>query len=314
MIPSSGRGLLARARRFGSIPAVPSPALEHVLLAIGRAESRTVRSGQYSRLRDAEFRIFSQFGEDGIIQYLINKVPIEHDTFIEFGVADYQESNTRFLLCNDNWHGLILDGGDAHVEFVKSNAIGWRHTIEARSVFVTTDNINDTLAQAGFTGDVGLLSVDIDGNDYWVLQAIDVISPRILIVEYNSTFGPDAAVTVPYDPAFQRMRAHHSSLYWGASLAAVCLAGERKGLAFVGSNSAGNNAFFVRRDVLGDLATLTPSEGWVDARFRESRDPTGALTYLSGRANRIATIADLPLVDVVTGASTTVGRCLGASA
>jgi hypothetical protein len=305
-----GRRLLNRVRRFGSAPADPGPELERLLLAVGRIESRTVRSSGVSRLQDAEFRVFSQFGEDGIIQYLIARVPIEHDTFIEFGVDDYRESNTRFLVWNDNWRGLILDGGDLHVEFIRSNDIGWRHTVDARSVFVTTDNINHSFAAAGFTGDVGLLSVDIDGNDYWVLEAIDVVSPRILIVEYNSTFGPDAAVTVPYDPDFQRTRAHNSNLYWGASLGAICQAADRKGLAFVGSNSAGNNAFFVRRDLLGDLPSLTAAEGWVDARFRESRDPTGALTYLAGRANRIAAISDLPLVDVATGATTTVGRCL----
>jgi hypothetical protein len=314
MITRGTRRVMDRVRRLVTLPAAPGLDPERVLLAIGRVESRTVRSGRVSHLQDAEFRVFSQFGEDGIIQYLIGRVPIEHDTFIEFGVEDYRESNTRFLLSNDNWRGLILDGGDSHVKFVRSHDIGWRHTIDARTVFLTTDNINETFASAGFTGDIGLLSVDIDGNDFWVLEAIEAVSPRILIVEYNSTFGPNAAVSVPYDPAFQRTRAHHSNLYWGASLAALCQAADRKGLAFVGSNTAGNNAFFVRRDVLGDLATLTPSEGWVDARFRESRDATGALTYVGGRANRIAAIADLPLVDVVTGAPTTVGQCLGASA
>ena len=137
-----------------------------------------------------------------------------------------------------------------------------------------------------------------------------MVSPRILVLEYNSTFGPDAAVSVPYDPRFERTKAHRSNLYWGASLAALCLAADRKGLAFVGSNSAGNNAFFVRRDVLGDLPTLTAQEGWVDARFRESRDHGGNLTFISGRAARIAVIADLPLVEVVTGNKTTVGVCM----
>ncbi|MEI6624661.1 MAG: hypothetical protein WCP28_22460, partial [Actinomycetes bacterium] len=179
---------------------------------------------------------------------------------------------------------------------------------------ITQDNINTAIAGAGIAGDIGLLSVDIDGNDYWVLDAIDVVSPRILVAEYNSTFGPDAAVSVPYDPSFDRTKAHHSNLYWGASLAALCLAADRKGLAFVGSNSAGNNAFFVRRDVLGVLPTLTPQEGWVDARFRESRDAAGTLTYIGGRAARIAVIADQPLVDVSIGALTTVGRCLSDSA
>lgn len=284
--------------------------VERLQLAIGRFESRIVKSRHYGRLYDAEFRVYSQFGEDGIIQYLISRVSIDHDVFVEFGVADYRESNTRFLLCNDNWRGLILDAGTTHIDFVRSHSLGWRHSIDARSVFITRDNINETIAGAGISGDIGLLSVDIDGNDYWVLDAIEEVSPRILIVEYNSTFGPDAAVSVPYDPRFDRTRAHHSNLYWGASLAALCLAADRKGLAFVGSNSAGNNAFFVRRDVLGDLPTVTPRQGWVDARFRDSRDRGGNLTYISGRAARIAAIADQPLVEVATGAMTTVGRCL----
>jgi hypothetical protein len=127
-------------------------------------------------------------------------------------------------------------------------------------------------------------------------------------VEYNSTFGPDAAVTVPYDPGFDRTKAHHSNLYFGASLSAICRAADRKNMAFVGSNSAGNNAFFVRHDLLGGLKALTPQDGWVDARFRESRDAEGNLTYIGPRAERIAVIADLPLVDVATGALTTVGQ------
>ena len=290
-------------------PAEPRVDVDRILLAIGRMESRRVRSERYENLADAEFRIFSQFGEDGIIQYLVGKVPIEHETFVEFGVDDYRESNTRFLLSNDNWRGLILDGGTAHVDYVRSDPIGWRHWIDARSSFVTRNNINAEIAAAGISGDIGLLSVDIDGNDYWVLEAIEVVSPRILIVEYNSTFGPDAAVTIPYDPAFDRTRAHPSNLYWGASLAAVAMAADQKGLLLVGSNSAGNNAFFVRRDLLGDLRPLQPSEAWVDARFRESRGEAGNLTFIAGREQRLAAIADMTLVDVRTGTRTTVGSC-----
>jgi len=281
--------------------------MDDVKTMIGRQESARVRAGKFDRLRDAEFSVFSQFGEDGIIQYLISRVPIANDVFVEFGVESYRESNTRFLLVNDNWRGLILDGGTEHVAFLRENDLGWRHTIEAKSLFITRDNINGAIRDAGVSGDVGLLSVDIDGNDYWVLEAIDVVQPRILICEYNSTFGPTAAVSVPYDPAFYRTNAHSSNLYWGASLAAFCRAADRKSMAFVGSNSAGNNAFFVRRELLGDLRELTPAEGWVNARFRESRDVTGKLTYLSSQAERLAAIAEMPLVDVTTGATTTVG-------
>lgn len=302
------RGVIERVRDrlMPEAPAESWVDVDRILLAIGRMESRRVRSERYEDLADAEFRIFSQFGEDGIIQYLVGKVPIEHETFVEFGVQDYRESNTRFLVWNDNWRGLILDGGTAHVEYVRSDPIGWRHWIDARSTFVTRDNINAEIAAAGISGDIGLLSIDIDGNDYWVLEAIDVVRPRILIVEYNSTFGPEAAVTIPYDPAFDRTRAHSSNLYWGASLAAVAMAADQKGLSLVGSNSAGNNAFFVRQDLLGELKPLQPSEAWVDARFRESRDDEGNLTFIASREQRLAAIAEMPLLDVRAGTSITV--------
>lgn len=283
--------------------------LERLLLAVGRAESERVRAKDVAQLREAEFRIFSQFGEDGIIQYLISRVPIERDTFVEIGVQDYRESNTRFLVWNNNWAGLIIDGGTAHVDFVRADPIGWRHSVTPVSRFVTRENVNDILWGSGASGDIGLLSLDIDGVDYWVLEAIEAVRPRILVVEYNSTFGPDAAVTIPYEPTFERMKAHPTGLYWGASLAAVCMAAERKGLAFVGSNSAGNNAFFVRADLVGGLPLVTAQDGWVDARFREARDAHGRLTYLDGRAARMEPIADLALVDVRSGARTTVGAC-----
>src|SRR6185436_11313918 len=126
------RRAVGRAIRAEQAPATPDE-IERLLLAVGRTESRAVREGKYEGIADAEFRIFSQFGEDGIIQFLISRVPIEHDTFIEFGVADYRESNTRFLVCNDNWRGLIMDGGTSHIDFVHNNPIGWRHHVDARS-------------------------------------------------------------------------------------------------------------------------------------------------------------------------------------
>ena len=110
------------------------------------------------------------------------------------------------------------------------------------------------------SGEIGLLSIDIDGNDYWVLEAIDSVSPQILVAEYNSLFGPERAVTVPYDAAFVRGEKHYSHLYWGASLAALVRAAETKGLALVGGNRAGNNAFFVRRDTLGGIPERTAAE------------------------------------------------------
>ena len=272
--------------------------LDALRAQVGGLESRMLRDRPLTSLREAEFSVFSQFGEDGIIQYLVQRVPIESAVFVEFGVEDYTESNTRFLLVHDNWSGLIMDGGEDHVAFLRRSGMDWRHDIQAKSAFVDRDNINGLIESAEISGDIGLLSVDIDGNDYWVLEAIDSVSPRILVAEYNSSFGPEAAVTIPYDPGFQRGLAHWSHLYWGASLAALDVLARRKGYVLVGGNSAGNNAFWVREDVAADLPRPTVEEAYAESRFRESRDESGALTYLRGRLARLATIGHLPLWDV----------------
>jgi hypothetical protein len=270
--------------------------LNRVLL--GTMMSRQLPANATS-LREVEFRVFSQFGDDGIIQYLLQHVDAP-ESFIEFGVETYRESNTRFLLVKDNWRGLVIDGSETNVASIRTLSEFWRHDLTAVASFITRDNINDLFTSAGFTGEVGLLSVDIDGNDYWVWEAIEVVSPVIVVAEYNSVFGPEAKVSVPYAADFTRRAAHHSNLFFGASLAALCDLAERKGYAFVGSNGNGNNAYFVRLDRLGDLPALSAAEGYVESRFRESRDSSGNLTHLSGTA-RLDEIAHLPVHDFATG-------------
>jgi hypothetical protein len=264
--------------------------------------------GRLDDIRQAEFKVFSQWGEDGIIQYLVRQaqIPEVNRTFVEFGVESYAEANTRFLLINDNWRGLIIDGSESYMRKVRNSSLYWRHNLKAIGAFVDVDNINGLINDGGFSGDLGLLSIDIDGNDYWVWEKIDVVRPIIVIAEYNSVFGSRHAITVPYDKTFVRGRAHSSNLYWGASLKALVELGQRKGYAFVGSNSAGNNAFFVRRDHLNGQREVTIDEGYVESQFRESRDATGNLTFLSGAA-RLQAIADLPVVDVERGVITKIG-------
>jgi hypothetical protein len=285
--------------------------LDAVRAQIGGLESRLLRRSPPDSLRDAEFRVFSQFGEDGIIQYLLQRVPIENEVFVEFGVEDYSESNTRFLLVHDNWRGFVMDGGESHLDFLRRSGLAWRHDIQATSAFVDRDNVNGLFQSAGIEGDIGLLSVDIDGNDYWVLEAIEVVSPRILIVEYNSNFGAEAAVTVPYDPRFERGAAHWSQLYWGASLAALDQLARRKGYALAGGNSAGNNAFWVREDVLGDLPSPPVEVAYAASRFRESRDASGALTYVGPHEERLRLIRHGSLWDVESERVVTVADRFG---
>ena len=266
-----------------------------------------------SNLQDAEFRVFSQFGEDGIIQYLIQELGItrEESTFIEFGVQDYTESNTRFLLMNNNWNGLIFDGSKESMDYVRNQNFYWRHNLIAANAWINRDNINELIGDNGFSGNIGILSIDIDGNDYWVWEKIEIVNPLIVVVEWNSLFGSDHAISIPYDPNFQRAQAHYSHLFGGASISAFSHLAKRKGYSLLCSNTAGNNLFFVRNDRLGRLIPLDPSRAYIDSRFRESRDVYGRLNFLSG-INRRLEILDMPIIDVTNGKNTTM-RILGMS-
>lgn len=290
---------ILRLVRFSSGAEKISEELINLKLAQGRQLSYAIPEF-CSPISAAEFRIFSQWGDDGIIQYLIRRIPNLPQTFIEFGVEDYTEANTRFLLQNNNWKGLIIDGSAANIARVRSDRLYWAHELTAIARFVSAENINALITEAGFSGSLGILHIDIDGVDYWVWRAIDAVDPEIVIVEYNSVFGAERAITVPYDASFQRHIAHHSRLYYGASLAAFGLLAESRGMIFVGCNSAGNNAYFIKRKYAELVPEVSISEGFVESRFRESRDVDGTLTFISG-ARRIELIRGLPVVNVKSG-------------
>ncbi len=253
-------------------------------------------------IRQAEFKVFSQWGDDGIIQFLVSYLDIPTKTFIEFGVEDYSESNTRFLLINNNWKGVVLDGNPKDIQYIQEDEIYWRHDLTAKQVFVTAENINQVIKESGFTGEIGLLHIDIDGNDYWVWKSIEVVNPIIVIVEYNSVFGMDRAITVPYNPSLDRTEAHYTNLYFGASLKALVQLGEMKEYYFIGCNSNGNNAYFVRRDKIKDLEIKSIQEGYVASRFRESVDKKGNRTFITGE-DRIELLRGLPVVNTETGST-----------
>lgn len=250
---------------------------------VGKQLTWALETRDIKTLCDAEFRVYSQFGDDGIIQYLISQLEVKDHRFIEFGVENYNESNTRFLLENNNWKGLVMDGSVKHIQYIRNTDAYWRHDLTALCCFVTSDNINQVITDAGFSGDIGLLHIDIDGNDYWIWKAITVVRPTIVIVEYNSLFGCDRTITIPYSADFHRFSVHHSGLYAGCSLPALYYLAKEKGYEFVGCNSAGNNAYFVRADQMRNLKALDCKDGYVLAKFREHRDENGQLTFTSGQ-------------------------------
>lgn len=230
------------------------------------------QANEYKKLEDVEFQVFSQWGDDGIIQYLVNKIDIQHKTFIEFGVENYKESNTRFLLINNNWSGLVIDGSESNIQQIKDDPISWGYELHSVASFITAENINQLISDylaLGYDKEIGILSVDIDGNDYWVWKAIDVINPAIVIVEYNSLLGSDKAITTPYDPSFVR-NTKHNILYYGVSVNALNHLAASKGYTFIGCNSSGNNAYFIRNDKMNSsVKAVSVSDGYVRSKFRE---------------------------------------------
>jgi hypothetical protein len=251
-------------------------------------------------LAEVEFQVFSQFGDDGIIQWLVQQLPFINKTFIEFGVENYRESNTRFLLVNNNWSGFVMDGSDENISALKSEQLYTFFDLQAVCSFITAENINALLSGTGFNNEPGILSIDIDGNDYWVWKAITGIRPAVIICEYNSLFGYNQPYTIPYDAGFVRGTKYPFN-YYGISLLSAChLAGEQ-GYSFIGCNSAGNNAYFIDNKYLPHIGIkpVSPGEGYVFQKFTEAySDAKG--DWLRGM-DKVRTIDGLPVYNTVTG-------------
>ena len=198
-------------------------------------------------LKDVEFKVFSQWGEDGIIDWIISKTKKIPKIFLEIGTEDYLESNTRYLIQNRNWKGFIIEANKNHVNQIKKSKIFWQHEIIVNNQFVNKTNINNELAKMKIPKEIGLLSIDIDSIDYWVLKNIKIVEPVIIICEFNPLFGTQKELTVKYKKDFVRNREHHSNLFYGASIKAFINLLKPQSYIFLGTNSAGNNAFFIKK-------------------------------------------------------------------
>lgn len=208
------------------------------------------RYADAKRLLRYGFKVYSQCDEDGIIQEIFNRIGTSNRTFVEFGVEAGQECNTVKLLV-DGWHGLWLEASSAFVAQIRTNFRAFLddRKLTVNEAFVTAENINSLLERGDITGEIDLLSIDIDYNDYWVWKAITAVNPRVVAIEYNATLHPPLSLVVPYDPK----RGWDGTNYFGASLAALVQLGRSKGYRVVGCNFSGTNAFFVRDDVAGNL-------------------------------------------------------------
>ena len=229
------------------------------------------------------YKVYSQNDEDGIIAEIFNRVGTTNQTFVEFGVHNGLECNSHFLL-HKGWNGLWIDGGAkncAEIRRLFSAPIA-EGRLKVVNAFIDKDNINGLIAGVQQPGTqreeraIDLLSIDIDGNDYWVWEAITCVRPRVVVIEYNAKFPPDHVWTMKYAPnhIWKGDDKH------GASLKSLELLGKKLGYQLVGTNLVGVNAFFVRQDIALNLFAQP-------ATAENLYNPAGwSVGYVSGHPSR----------------------------
>jgi hypothetical protein len=242
---------------------------------------QTFAGTQIPKIEDTGFKLFSQYEEDGKLLFLFSLLRMSNKTFVEFGSDDGINSNTANLYFHHDWNGLYIDGNERAISrgryFFKNHRNMSGRPPRFVHAKITAENINDLISSAGIKGEIGLLSIDIDGNDYWVWKAIDVVSPQVVIIETHNEFGMNDIV-VPYDPDYFFPGKHPD--YHGASPVAMTKLANHKGYRLVGSNELGFNFIYLRNDLLIDevpevsVESLLqhPSNKEVQARFEAIKD------------------------------------------
>ena len=240
-----------------------------------------LEQGKLPSFEETGFKLFSQFEEDGLLLYIFSLIENPNRTFIEFGSDDGINSNTANLYYNHDFTGLYMDGNEKALSrgryFFKRHAN--RNTAQPlfKQAMITAENINQLIISSGIKGEIGLLSIDLDGNDYWVWKAIECVSPQVVIIETHNEFGMNDII-VPYDPNYFYPGKHPT--YHGASPVAMTKLAKHKGYRLVGANELGFNLIYVREDLIPELLPEVsiesvlqhPSNKEAKARFEEVKD------------------------------------------
>lgn len=243
-----------------------------------------------ARLTAQRFRGLSQNEEDGITLALVNEMGARTCRFVEIGCGA-NGGNSGLLALECGWSGLMVDGDPARIAIARELFSGCAVTVA--HAWITREGVNDLIQQHGFAGEIDLLSIDIDGNDYWIWEAIHVCQPRAVIMEYNSLLGAGAPLTIPYQEEFSRRGTAVG--YYGASLPALDHLAGRKGYRLVAVEPRGVNAFFLRNDTAAHVPRCDPRASFRrlgKMGTRKLREKLGgdAVDYFAKKG--------LPLVDV----------------
>lgn len=257
--------------------------------------------GKITSLEEVDFKIYSQFGEDGIIDFLLFKLNIIKPKFIEIGVGDYRECNTRYIFEKNICQGMIIDKNQNLKKKVSKVVKLWKGDLTIVEDIVSTHNILQIMEKNNFEKNIDLFSLDIDGNDYWIVNTLPKNFSKIVVLEYNALFGDTLEITTPYDENFDRKNYHYSNLCFGASLRALITLMNKKNFIFLGTNIARNNAFFVNKDEIKKfdfpLPNIQDLKKYTVSYIRESRSTNNNLNYLS-HDKMINEIKNCEVIDV----------------
>jgi len=273
------------------------------IFAIGSSHFSIMRQyySEIKNLSDADYKVFSQTGEDGIIDYLLYSLNIKVPKFVEIGVGDYRESNTRYIFQKNCSRGLIVDKNKNLEKKVSKIVKLWKGDLTIIETAVTSENILHILNSNDFDNNLDVFSLDVDGIDYWILEVLPEKLSKIVVLEYNPTFGPNLEVTIPNLKYFDRKKYHYSCLCWGASLKALIKLMNQRKYVFVGSNIACFNAFFVLESEVEKLNLTLPDINdltkYTTSYIRDSRSIDGKLNYLSGK-QKLKEIENCEVIDL----------------
>lgn len=290
---------------FQQLRQLLQPEISSLKFLLGQSSVLSSRalSRNFNFLWDAEVRVYSQWGEDGILDYICETIGTSKPNVVEIGAGNFIECNSRFLAEFRGANVLAVDTKKDLTFSVVNSSIYWKSQIVPHVQWVTPNNINEiiTMGVKEF-GKIDILSIDLDGNDYWVLESANLMDIDVVVVEYNAVFGSIRAVSIPRNDKFDRFSAHFSGLYYGASLRAFVNLLESRGYIFLGTNRVGNNAFFIKQNFRENFKITIPAnlKDCVDWRVRDSRDRDGRLSYLN-KNDRVDIIGDLPLQEVPAG-------------
>lgn len=293
--------MLNRIRNF--ISSIISNNNDSNIFAIGSSHFGLVNRNYENirNLNDVEYKVFSQNGEDGIIDFLLNRLNIQNPKFLEIGVGDYKESNTRFIFMKSPQKGMIIDNVKNLKQKVSKHVTLWKGNLKIIEKTVNSDNVSNILEINDFNNNLDLFSLDIDGIDYWIMKELPDNLSKIVITEYNATFGANCEITVPNIKNFNRTKYHYSNLCYGMSLKAIINLMMRKNYIFVGANKACNNAFFITKSEVEklniDLPDVNNLEKYTQSNILESRSNSGALSFLSGE-QKLKEISDCKVIDL----------------